>query len=241
MWAVSLLLVCLIARAPAQRLKPQKQQQAEAQQQYPQYPEITACPEQHGLQLYHHPLSCNQFYKCANGTLTHETCENGLLFDGKGAVHNYCNYYWAVNCEGREHELIAIRSGECEYSFGIFSVGPCESYYNKCEYGEAVANPCTPGLAYDDRIHGCNWPDLLETCNPEEFVGFKCPAQIDPSSLAYKFLPFPRFPSGDCSRYVTCVNGYPRLIGCGDYTVFNEDTLTCEDPEFVPKCAKYFN
>lgn len=66
--------------------------------------EITSCPEPFGLQLYPHPKFCDQFYKCANGTLTLETCSNGLLFDGKGSVHEYCNYYWAADCGERVYE-----------------------------------------------------------------------------------------------------------------------------------------
>lgn len=60
-----------------------------------------------------------------------------------------------------------IGNGICEYSFGLFSRGACETYYAKCVYGEPIDEPCIPGLAYDERIHGCNWPDLLEYCNPE--------------------------------------------------------------------------
>jgi hypothetical protein len=66
--------------------------------------ELSACPEAEGLQLYPHPRYCDQFYKCANGTLTLEFCENGLLFDGKGSVYNYCNYHWAVDCGKRANE-----------------------------------------------------------------------------------------------------------------------------------------
>ena len=33
------------------------------------------------LQVYADPDSCNRFYKCENGTMSLDTCENGLLFD----------------------------------------------------------------------------------------------------------------------------------------------------------------
>jgi len=202
------------------------------------YPEITSCPEQYGEQAYHHPINCDQFYKCTNGTLTLETCENGLLFDGTGAVHNFCNYNWRANCEGRVHEQLPIARGPCEYAFGIFTAGPCEQYYTKCEYGEPIDEPCTPGLAYDERLHACNWPDLLEYCVPEEVVGFRCPAQLDPRDPASRFLN-PRFAvPGDCSRYYFCVNGQPRLGHCGDYAVFDESILACADAETVPACFK---
>lgn len=103
----------------------------------------------------------------------------------------------------------------------------------KCAYGEAIPSECEPGLAYDDRIHGCNWPDqLLETCNPEAVVGFKCPTKVAPDSLAARFWPFPRFAvPGDSKRLITCVEGHPRLITCGEDKLFDESSLTCVDHE----------
>lgn len=88
-----------------------------------------------------------------------------------------------------------ISSGVCEYQFGIYEDSPdCSTSYIKCEYGVPHQLPCDRGLVYDQRIHGCNWPDLLlEKCNPEAVVGFKCPAKVDPNSLAARFWPFPRF------------------------------------------------
>lgn len=68
-----------------------------------------------------------------------------------------------------------------------------------------------------------------------EVVGFQCPAYVDSKDPAAKFLPHPRYATQDCGRYIVCVEGLPRLVGCGDYTVFNPDTLVCEDPEYVPK------
>lgn len=64
----------------------------------------TNCPEPYGVQAYAHPENCDQFFLCTNGTLTLETCENGLLFSGKGGVHNHCNYNWAVECGERKHD-----------------------------------------------------------------------------------------------------------------------------------------
>lgn len=45
-----------------------------------------------------------------------ETCENGLLFDGKGAVYNHCNYNWAVNCGDRKVD----GKKEFEFKFSRF-------------------------------------------------------------------------------------------------------------------------
>lgn len=156
-----------------------------------------------------------------------------------------------------------ISSPGCEYAYGIYPEShECSTYYIKCAGGEPHQSSCEPGLAYDDRIHGCNWPDkLLEICNPEgrlfcvcsylpctvspnintilmnllnvfvsAVVGFSCPAKVDPHSAAARFWPFPRFAvPGDRHRLITCVEGHPRLISCGDEQIFNEDSLSCEE------------
>lgn len=62
-------------------------------------------------------------------------------------------------------------------------------------------------------------------------VGFKCPTKVDSESLAARFWPFPRFAApGDPHRLITCVEGHPRLIGCGEEKIFDPSTLTCEEP-----------
>lgn len=183
-----------------------------------------------------------------NGTLTLETCENGLLFDGEGGVHNYCKYYWNTNCGDRVYELVPTNlSPYCEFAFGQFPVSSgCDIYFYRCAYGESEEVPCEKGQAYDAKNYVCNWPDLLLDvgCNPEKVVGFKCPdvSALPPNSLTRQFLPYPRYPvPGDCGRFVTCVYDYPRLMNCGYEGVFNEETLACDDPKNVPQCAKYYN
>lgn len=91
------------------------------------------------------------------------------MFDGKGAVHNHCNYNWAVECGARKHDQVPFSTPGCEFAFGIYpDSDQCSTSFLKCEYGVPHETPCEPGLAYDERIHGCNWPDqLLEICNPE--------------------------------------------------------------------------
>ena len=58
----------------------------------------------------------------------------------------------------------------CEYSFGLFRGSPgCDLYFIRCAFGEAEEVACEKGLAYDERTHSCNWPDLLleDGCDPE--------------------------------------------------------------------------
>lgn len=71
------------------------------------------CPSPYGVFAYAHPEDCGAFFLCTNGTLTYEYCENGLLFDGHGAVHNHCNYNWAVKCGDRKVD--------CEYRTALHS------------------------------------------------------------------------------------------------------------------------
>merc|ERR1712117_821661 len=80
--------------------------------------QYSACPEPYGLQTYPHEGYCDKFYKCANGTLTEEVCENGLVFGGHGSVHNHCNYNWAVDCGKRVYDDTPISSPGCLYQYG---------------------------------------------------------------------------------------------------------------------------
>lgn len=149
-----------------------------------------------------------------------------------------------------------ISSPGCEYAFGIYDDTPeCSISYLKCAFGEPHQETCTPGLVYDSRIHGCNWPDLLvPKCNPEgelflfltfdvewflmnflcvvsAVVGFKCPDHVDPHSISARFAPFPRYAlPGSPHDLITCVEGYPRLISCGE-ALLNPESLTCDEPE----------
>lgn len=63
----------------------------------------------------------------------------------------------------------AISSPGCEFKYGIFSESShCSTNYIKCADGYPHVQECEPGLAYDDRIKKCNWPDeMLDICNPE--------------------------------------------------------------------------
>ena len=79
------------------------------------------------------------------GTLYEEVCENGLVFDGHGAVHNHCNYNWAVDCGKRVYDDTPISSPGCLYQFGIYPVGEgCQTTFlwvlNFGQVGEIFKN-----------------------------------------------------------------------------------------------------
>merc|ERR1712117_43342 len=158
--------------------------------------QYSACPEPYGLQTYPHEGYCDKFYKCANGTLTEEVCENGLVYDGHGSVHNHCNYNWAVDCGKRVYDDTPISSPGCLYQYGIYPVGEgCQTTFFKCAKGVAYETPCYQGLAYNPEIHVCDYPDSVPYCEKqsEGVVGFKCPQahELPPNAVARRFLPFP--------------------------------------------------
>lgn len=67
------------------------------------------------------------------------------------------------------HSVVPISSPGCEFRFGIYpESNGCSTKYVKCADGYPNVQDCEPGLAYDERIKKCNWPDLLlDICNPE--------------------------------------------------------------------------
>jgi hypothetical protein len=78
-------------------------------------------------------------FKCENGTLTEEQCENGLAYDGHGHVHNYCNYNWAVDCGKRKYDDTPISSPGCLYQYGIYPVGQgCQTTFFKVKHGKII-------------------------------------------------------------------------------------------------------
>lgn len=189
------------------------------------------CPDP-GLLAWPHATHCDHYTRCENGTVTEEVCPNGLLFSEKGGIYDFCDYNWRVDCAGVKPG--PIPSPDCPWQFGVFPSGNCIQYF-KCQFGVANLTDCGPGLAYDDLTHSCNWPDLVDGCDSEAIVGFRCPDHA--TGLSGKFYPYPRYPHpGDCTKLITCVNDQPRLISCGPGTAFSPYSYTCEDARDVPEC-----
>ncbi|XP_023337721.1 protein obstructor-E [Eurytemora carolleeae] len=210
--------------------------------------DLQQCQVSESVQVYEDLNSCNSFYKCENGTITLQECENGLLFDEElaltDAVHNYCVYNWKVDCGARRRDDTPQSSPGCEYRFGIypFSSG-CQQTYIQCSFGEPTQVPCEDEnkniparlmLSYNPETRGCSWPDQLisQGCDPTQIFGFSCPALSDlVGTINEQFSPFPRFPVSENDQvYLICVEGEPRLQTCGSLDRFNPDTLECTRP-----------
>ena len=81
-----------------------------------------------------------------------EVCENGLVFDGHGAVHNHCNYNWAVDCGKRVYDDTPISSPGCLYQFGIYPVGEgCQTTFFKVSVFQSISVQLVQNIA--DRGH----------------------------------------------------------------------------------------
>ena len=56
-----------------------------------------------------------------------------MVYDGGyGAVYNFCNYNWAVDCGKRVYDDTPISSPGCLYQFGLYPVGVgCQTTFYK--------------------------------------------------------------------------------------------------------------
>lgn len=61
--------------------------------------------------------------------------------------------------------------------------------------------------------------------------GFVCP---DPSDVDQPGLYSRHAHPTDCRKFYVCIEGTARPYGCSLGTVFNVDTLQCDEPENVP-------
>jgi len=131
-----------------------------------------------------------------------------------------------------------ISTTNCPKLYGLFSDNAnCRIFYS-CWNGEASKYECPPGLAYDSEQHVCVWADLVERCNQSEVSdGFVCP---DPTEVDQPGQYTRHAHPADCRKFYVCIEGVARPYGCSFGTVFNVDSLQCDEPENVSGCEKYY-
>lgn len=71
----------------------------------------------------------------------------------------------------------------------------------------------------------------LHFVSVEVAEGFVCP---DPSDVDQPGLYSRHAHPTDCRKFYVCIEGTARPYGCSLGTVFNVDTLQCDEPENVP-------
>lgn len=257
---VALLVLCFASNALCQR-PPQFGFQQNSQSQFapsqaspqpsPQLPPQAAaparpqnfgtfnCPDDFGF--YPHLKSCDKYWGCDNGTAALKTCGNGLVFDDSDSKRENCAYPFSVDCGERADLEPPISTPHCPRLYGIFSdPANCRIFYS-CWNGEASRYECPPGLAYDDQQRVCVWADHVERCDQSEVSdGFVCPAKTDSTETDQPGHYTRHAHPTDCRKFYVCIEGVARPYGCSLGTVFNVDTLQCDDPENVPGCEKYY-
>lgn len=194
------------------------------------------CPDEFGF--HPHLKSCDKYWACDNGTATLKTCGNGLVFDDSDTKRENCAYPFSVDCGDRSDLEPPISTPHCPRLYGIFAdPGNCRIFYS-CWNGEASRYECPPGLAYDDDQRVCVWADHVDRCDQSEVSdGFVCP---DPTETDQPGHYTRHAHPTDCRKFYVCIEGVARPYGCSLGTVFNVDTLQCDDPENVPGCEKYY-
>lgn len=195
------------------------------------------CPDSFGF--FRHHKSCDKYWACENGTATLKLCGNGLMFDDSDPKRENCAYPFSVDCGADRVDLEPpISTPHCPRLYGLFpDTANCRVFFS-CWNGEASKYECPPGLAYDNEQRVCVWADLVERCDQSEVSdGFVCP---DPTEVDQPGHYTRHAHPTDCRKFYVCIEGVARPYGCSLGTVFNVDSLQCDEPENVSGCEKYY-
>lgn len=202
----------------------------------PNQDESFECPEKFGF--FPHHRSCDKYWKCEEGQATLKLCGNGLVFDATDLKRESCNYPFAADC-GDRTELEPPQGTEfCPRLYGIFAdESDCRIFWS-CWGGEAKKYECAPGLAFDETNRVCTWADKVNRCLKKEIAeGFSCPETGGAESAGT----YTRHGHAeDCRKFFVCIDNTPRMYGCELGTVFNLETLMCDDPANVAGCEDYY-
>jgi len=208
------------------------------------------CGDRDGF--YPDPVQCDKYWECFGGLATPKICPDGLVFFDYNPRHEKCDFPFNVDCEGTgRFELQAPKgANHCPRANGFFAVedlSDCSSFY-QCHDNEATLTTCSQGLVFDE-FHGtCAWPDAAlkaqcagtsKTCLPD---GFCCSANSTAQEVNGLAAIHPTYPHPqDCQLFYICLNGKePRESGCPTGLVFNDLTMTCDDPANVPGCEHWY-
>uniref|UniRef100_A0A2M4BZ99 Putative cuticular protein analogous to peritrophins 3-e n=1 Tax=Anopheles marajoara TaxID=58244 RepID=A0A2M4BZ99_9DIPT len=193
-----------------------------------------SCPEKNGR----FPVSdqCDAYIECRDGEPTRQLCPDGLLFNEKASLFSYpCQYPIDVDCGSRTRTQPAIPTEDCPHQFGYYKVGDranCGQFKN-CAGGTAYVLDCPLGLAFNSATYQCDWADLVEDCDAEAYLGFKCPPQAPGLVQPVRFFRAP----DNCQKFFLCVDDRPRLNFCGPEQAFNELINACDGIANVTGCA----
>lgn len=198
--------------------------------------EFFECPEKFGF--FPHHRSCDKYWKCEEAQASLKLCGNGLIFDATDLKRESCNYPFAADC-GDRTELEPPQGTEfCPRLYGIFAdEADCRIFWS-CWGGEGKRYECSPGLAFDETNRVCTWADKVNRCKSKEVAeGLSCPdSTAGETAGTYSRHGHPE----DCRKFFVCIDHTPRMYGCELGSVFNLETLMCDEPENVAGCEEYY-
>ncbi|XP_022912166.2 protein obstructor-E-like [Onthophagus taurus] len=196
------------------------------------------CPEKTGR---FPTAQCDSYIECIDGVGEEKFCPDGLLFNAlTNPLAFPCQYPIDVDCVGRTTTQPAQPTEDCPHQYGYYKIGDeanCGQFKN-CVAGRAFTFDCPEGLAFNEESYRCDWPDQVQSCNAEAFLGFTCPPEAKTFAPSeYKYFRSPN----DCQRYFICIENKPRLYNCGEGQAFNDLTNSCDGIENVTGCLPQYN
>lgn len=115
------------------------------------------------------PKNCNVFYQCNGGKMIKLPCPPGLHWNQKATM---CDWPEKVNrpeCPASAKSQMCNTAPNsngfiCPKPAGLFEVkGDCKSFY-MCDHCKATRKPCPRGLAWNQGLTTCDWPENVKGC-----------------------------------------------------------------------------
>jgi len=225
---------------------------AAAPQQAPQAARSGAfqCGQRDGF--YPDPSQCDKYWECFGGQGTPKFCPDGLVFSEYNPRHEQCDFPFNVDCEGSQRfELQPPKTSlHCPRANGFFAVediNDCSSFY-QCHNSESTLTTCSAGLVFNEFSGSCAWPDkqdqhqchgAQQRCLADGFCCNNSTRQVvNGLNQIHPTFPHPN----NCQLFYSCLNGKePRESGCPSSLVYNDLTMSCDDPKNVPGCEHWYD
>lgn len=164
--------------------------------------------------------------------------------------HVMINRLWHACCFSTLTEPARGTNDYCPRKNGIFSHPDetnCHTFY-VCQDGEYIENKCTAGLHFDENSGTCVWEEKAArgpNCVAEKVAlkdGFVCP-EHKTNDRTGQIIAHPHYAhETDCQKFYVCLNGNePRMYGCDEGEVYNDETKRCDQPKNVPGCEDWFD
>ncbi|CAB3237037.1 unnamed protein product [Arctia plantaginis] len=188
---------------------------------------------------------CDTYILCQRKKATKFSCPDGLYFNPAAKYNEYpCVYPSEVQCNGstgKQYTRPAITgTRQCPKQYGLFAIndGDCSKYI-MCNIGVATVMNCPAGLVFNPSTESCDWVANVPQCNPRVFKDYTCPdPPVDEYGVATDIIYKYKY-RNQCTQYIACQRGYPRLLSCERGLAFDDESQSCISSVYVPNCAPY--